>query len=291
MAPTFRQLASLTRGRQSKPYACSRSHRAFEGAPHRKGIIYKIATMSPRKPNSARRTIAKVRLVFSDRRVFAKIPGLGEHKLQSHARSFSCVATDPKILRVLTTILSADFMTSTLSRPMAASIADLNLGLNAMPSKSRIPRFISWEDGAVYSRWLHLFQQKIIGALTQRGLRAKAVRRFETALDLLKKRQRLSPSTILLSAFLRLSPEVQMKGGSRRPYVAPVSEHQRVSLAVRWLLKPLRDSQKRRNVSVRRFTDAVEEALLNRGPAVQQKKKIYRQALSTKHQKLPYKYR
>lgn len=136
-----------------------------------------------------------------------------------------------------------------------------------------------------------MFQQKIIGSLTQRGLRAKAVRRFETALDLLKKRQRLPPSTILLGAFLRLSPEVQMKGGSRRPYAAPVSEHQRVSLAVRWLLKPLRDSQKRRNVSVRRFTDAVEEALLNRGLAVQQKKKIYRQALSTKHQKLPYKYR
>lgn len=85
MAPTFRQLTDSLRGRRSKPYNCSRSHQAFDGAPHRKGIIYKIATMSPRKPNSARRTIAKVRLVFNDRRIFAKIPGLGEHKLQSHA--------------------------------------------------------------------------------------------------------------------------------------------------------------------------------------------------------------
>lgn len=35
---------------------------AFEGAPMRKGIVYKIATMTPRKPNSARRTFAKVRV-------------------------------------------------------------------------------------------------------------------------------------------------------------------------------------------------------------------------------------
>lgn len=38
---------------------------AFEGAPMRKGIVYKIATMTPRKPNSARRTFAKVRVGFN----------------------------------------------------------------------------------------------------------------------------------------------------------------------------------------------------------------------------------
>lgn len=35
---------------------------AFMGAPMRKGVVYKIATMTPRKPNSARRTFAKVRI-------------------------------------------------------------------------------------------------------------------------------------------------------------------------------------------------------------------------------------
>jgi small subunit ribosomal protein S12 len=54
-------------------------------APQRKGVIYKIATMSPRKPNSARRTIAKVRLLFNNKRIFAKIPGIGEHYLQPHS--------------------------------------------------------------------------------------------------------------------------------------------------------------------------------------------------------------
>jgi small subunit ribosomal protein S12 len=58
---------------------------AFELAPHRKGVIYKIAVMSPRKPNSARRTFAKVRLLINDKRLFAKIPGIGEHFLQTHS--------------------------------------------------------------------------------------------------------------------------------------------------------------------------------------------------------------
>jgi len=58
---------------------------AFQGSPHKKGIIYKIAVMSPRKPNSARRTFAKVRIVSTGKRLFAKIPGIGDHFLQAHS--------------------------------------------------------------------------------------------------------------------------------------------------------------------------------------------------------------
>ena len=61
---------------------------AFNNAPHRKGVIYKITTMSPRKPNSAKRTFAKVRLLVNNKRLFAKIPGIGEHFLQSHSVVF-----------------------------------------------------------------------------------------------------------------------------------------------------------------------------------------------------------
>lgn len=61
---------------------------AFNLAPHRKGVVYRVTTMSPRKPNSAKRTFAKVRLNFSGQRVFAKIPGIGESKLQAHSLVF-----------------------------------------------------------------------------------------------------------------------------------------------------------------------------------------------------------
>jgi len=82
--PTASQLSK--NARITKRY---RLHsRALGGSPQRKGIIYKIATMTPRKPNSAKRTFAKVRLVFSDKKIFAKIPGIGDHFLQAHSLVF-----------------------------------------------------------------------------------------------------------------------------------------------------------------------------------------------------------
>lgn len=61
---------------------------ALEGAPNKKGVVYRIAVTSPRKPNSARRTFAKIRLPSNGRRVFAKIPGIGSHFLQPHSVVF-----------------------------------------------------------------------------------------------------------------------------------------------------------------------------------------------------------
>ena len=58
---------------------------ALVGGPQRKAIVYKIAVMSPRKPNSARITFAKVRIILTNKKIFAKIPGLGEHFLQPHS--------------------------------------------------------------------------------------------------------------------------------------------------------------------------------------------------------------
>jgi len=86
MCPTTSQLSKG--GRIAKPYILSRASLAFRGAPHRKGIVYKVTYVSPRKPNSAKRRIAKVRLVFNEKRIFAKVPGLGDHFLQPHSLVF-----------------------------------------------------------------------------------------------------------------------------------------------------------------------------------------------------------
>ena len=49
---------------------------ALMGRPQIKGIVNKVTTMSPKKPNSAVRHIAKVTLT-SSRRLTARIPGIG----------------------------------------------------------------------------------------------------------------------------------------------------------------------------------------------------------------------
>lgn len=54
-----------------------------EGSPFRRGVCLKVTTMTPKKPNSALRKIARVRL-SNGMEVTAYIPGVG-HNLQEHS--------------------------------------------------------------------------------------------------------------------------------------------------------------------------------------------------------------
>ena len=56
---------------------------ALKACPQRRGICTRIYTMTPRKPNSATRPVARVRL-SSGFEVSAYIPGIG-HNLQEHS--------------------------------------------------------------------------------------------------------------------------------------------------------------------------------------------------------------
>jgi len=77
--PTINQL--VRRGRVP-PRKKSRSP-ALRGCPQRRGVCLVVKTMTPKKPNSALRKIARVRLT-NGQEVTAYIPGEG-HNLQEHS--------------------------------------------------------------------------------------------------------------------------------------------------------------------------------------------------------------
>ena len=56
---------------------------ALRGAPQKRGICTRVYTNTPKKPNSALRTVARVRLT-NGMEVPAYIPGIG-HNLQEHS--------------------------------------------------------------------------------------------------------------------------------------------------------------------------------------------------------------
>lgn len=56
---------------------------ALHGAPQRRGVCTNVRTTTPKKPNSALRKIARVRLTHGTE-VTAYIPGIG-HNLQEHS--------------------------------------------------------------------------------------------------------------------------------------------------------------------------------------------------------------
>jgi small subunit ribosomal protein S12 len=77
--PTIQQL--LRKGRQSKTSKMKTPAR--KGAPQRRGVCTRVFTHTPKKPNSALRKVARVRL-SSGVEVTAYIPGEG-HNLQEHS--------------------------------------------------------------------------------------------------------------------------------------------------------------------------------------------------------------
>ena len=77
--PTINQLIRLGRekfGNRSKSPA-------LRGCPQRRGVCLQVKTQTPKKPNSALRKVARVRLTNSVE-VTSYIPGVG-HNLQEHS--------------------------------------------------------------------------------------------------------------------------------------------------------------------------------------------------------------
>lgn len=77
--PTINQLVRKGRERVKK----KTSTPALKGAPQKRGVCTRVYTTTPKKPNSALRKVARVRLT-SGIEVTAYIPGIG-HNLQEHS--------------------------------------------------------------------------------------------------------------------------------------------------------------------------------------------------------------
>jgi len=77
--PTINQL--VRKGR--KQITETSNSRALDGCPQKRGVCTRVYTTTPKKPNSALRKVAKVRLT-NGIEVIAYIPGEG-HNLQEHS--------------------------------------------------------------------------------------------------------------------------------------------------------------------------------------------------------------
>jgi len=77
--PTINQL--MKRGR--KPVSKRQTAPALQNCPQKRGVCVRVFTTTPKKPNSALRKVARVRLT-NGMEVTTYIPGIG-HNLQEHS--------------------------------------------------------------------------------------------------------------------------------------------------------------------------------------------------------------
>ena len=78
--PTYNQLCKKKRNPKKRKLKTP----ALEKSPHKKGICTKLVVRTPKKPNSALRKLAKLRLT-NKKMIYAYIPGEGEHALQEYS--------------------------------------------------------------------------------------------------------------------------------------------------------------------------------------------------------------
>ena len=81
--PTIQQLIRAPRAKGGKKEMRSQKNRALESNPQVRGVCTRVYTTTPKKPNSALRKVAKVRLT-TGHEVICYIPGEG-HNLQEHS--------------------------------------------------------------------------------------------------------------------------------------------------------------------------------------------------------------
>lgn len=77
--PTINQLVRKGRAKSEKKQGTP----ALKGGPQKRGVCTRVYTSTPKKPNSALRKVARVRLT-TGLEVAAYIPGMG-HNLQEHS--------------------------------------------------------------------------------------------------------------------------------------------------------------------------------------------------------------
>ncbi|MEW5804534.1 MAG: 30S ribosomal protein S12 [bacterium] len=77
--PTINQLVRKGRKKVQK----KKSAPALDSCPQKRGVCLRVYTVTPKKPNSALRKVARIRLT-SGKEVTGYIPGIG-HNLQEHS--------------------------------------------------------------------------------------------------------------------------------------------------------------------------------------------------------------
>ena len=77
--PTINQLIRESREQQRRKNTAP----ALQGCPQKRGVCTRVYTSTPKKPNSALRKVARVRLT-NGKEITAYIPGI-DHNLQEHS--------------------------------------------------------------------------------------------------------------------------------------------------------------------------------------------------------------
>ena len=272
--PTVNQL--VRKGRV-KPKSKTKTP-ALRGAPQKRGVCTRVYTTTPKKPNSALRKVARVRLT-NGMEVTTYIPGEG-HNLQEHS-----VVLDPRRPRQGPAghPLQGDPRGARHGRRLRPQAGPLQVrrqeGL-VMPRRAEI-QVRELSPDPVYSSRL---VSQLINKVMLDGKKGTAEKIVYDALAIAAERSGKSPVEVLEQAVKSVTPVLETRsrrvGGANYQVPVEVPARRARTLAIRWLVTFSRD--RREKGMAAKLAGEILDALEQQGGAFKRKDDLYRMAQANK---------
>ena len=274
--PTIQQL--VRKGRSTK--AEKSKTPALKGSPQRRGVCTRVFTHTPRKPNSALRKVARVRLT-SGMEVTAYIPGEG-HNLQEHS---IVLVRGGRVLRPSGRALQGRARRARRERRVRSSSSPQPLRREArvtdhMPRKGPASRRDLMPDPVYRS----VVVTQVVNKVLQRGKRSIAEKIVYDALADMEKKSGGDPVAVLKRAVENVRPALEVRsrrvGGATYQVPVEVRPRRATTLAVRWIVGYSR--QRREKTMAERLANELLDASNGLGASIKRKDDLQKMAESNK---------
>ena len=251
---------------------------ALRGAPQKRGVCTRVYTHTPKKPNSALRKVARVRLT-NGMEVTTYIPGEG-HNLQEHSVVLIRGGRVRDLPGIRYKVVRAAFDASGVSdRRQGRSKYGAKKGV-VMPRRAAIPKRPSTPDPVHQSE---LVSQMINRVMTD-GKKSTAEQVVYTALDRVADKTGKGAVEALEQAVKTVTPVLEVRsrrvGGANYQVPVEVPQRRGRTLAVRWLITFAR--QRREKGMPEKLAGEIMDALNEQGGAFKRKDDMYRMAQANK---------
>jgi len=255
--PTINQLLKKKRVKQLNRNKVP----ALEKQPLKRGVCVKVYTTTPKKPNSALRKVARVRL-SNGFEVTAYIPGEG-HNLQEHSVVLIRGGRVKDLPGVRYHILRGNLDTQGVANRK-----------KTQPKKNIIP------DPKFNSTII----PKLINNIMYDGKRGVAAKIVYDAIEKIKTKSKDEPINIFNEAINNIKPTVEVRsrrvGGATYQVPVEVKSKRAQALAIRWLVDSAR-KRKDKNMSDKIFNELY-DAYEKKGAAVKKREDVHKMAESNK---------
>ena len=256
--PTINQLIKKSRVR---PIARNKVP-ALEKQPLKRGVCVKVYTTTPKKPNSALRKVARVRL-SNGFEVTAYIPGEG-HNLQEHSVVLLRGGRVKDLPGVRYHILRGNLDTQGV----------------ANPRKRKAPVRKIYPDPKFHSEVV----SKFINSIMYDGKRSTAEKILYDALEKIKSKNNEDPLKIFNTAISNVKPNLECRsrrvGGATYQVPVEVKAKRAQALALRWIMDATR-KRKNKTMAEKLYAEIL-DASQNKGSAIKKREDTHKMAESNK---------